>query len=198
MYSLTSVDDSIDEFANQCSKLYSVENEIKELKKLNDQKECKSSNSPINKKKRNKEFKNWPTDYRKGENIDDLKIDNECIEKYNRLKSLLTVCGSCKRNVSIIDSFKVNNCFMCIDCAKNNKIHLNELKNDFYEHLELFKGLEAFNFKNEKLYQCNRLNHSKPSYYFIHYSKKSKQYNKRTNCLFCRNYKAQENHLMKK
>lgn len=148
--------------------------------------------SSTKKSKKNRTWKYCPTDFRYGENIKSYSITEEDKDNYETLRNYLIQCSQCKRNKSILEFYRVNGKFVCKECAQRECIPLDDLKDDFYEHLEKFKGLEDFNFKKfPVLYQCDRLIHAKPGFLFIGWSNRS-DYKLVKSCVHCRNFKAQE------
>lgn len=159
-----------------------------------------NDNVKPSKAKRHRSCVTIDTKFRDGYKIKKVKnkeISREDKERYERLRKIEVNCSNCNKNVSIIKVLHVNGKFICMDCAKDLKISLDDIKYNLYEHVHKLAGGEEFDFHNHQLYRCERLHHAAPLCFFIKQEKDGSPIIV-TNCLHCRNYKSQENNLKPK
>lgn len=130
--------------------------------------------------------KSIKSQYPNGEDIEKATISDEDIRKYNEFMNEKVECDACRRQVSKSEAFMVENSFICNKCAKKERTKLDDLKFDLFDVLD---------YSGEKLYKCRRLEHARPFYHFIKYSKISKSYLHLRHCCYCRLYKSQEHFL---
>lgn len=99
-------------------------------------------------------------------------------ENFNKVEYECNIVTKSKSEIFLYNKNK-----MCLECAIDyvkGKKNIRKYLNDYYDE----------NYNEKMLYKCGRLNHARPLYFFI--ERKKNDYEIRTNCCYCRNYKKVE------